>query len=48
MCEVRTNLLISLAIKSNPKFFYTYAENNAKMKAKIGPLIKNEVIISAP
>ena len=27
------------AIKSNPKLFYTYAKNNAKVKAKIGSLI---------
>ena len=34
------------AIKSNPKLFYTCAKNNAKVIAKIGPLIKklNEVI----
>ena len=36
------------AIKSNPKLFYTYAKNNSKVKAKIGPLIKNEVVISDP
>ena len=36
------------AIKSNPKLFYTYAKNNAKVKAKIGTLIKNEMVISDP
>ena len=47
--ENERNLNESLAlsaIKSNPKLFYTYAKNNAKVKAKIGPLIKNEVVIS--
>ena len=34
------------AIKSNQKLFYTYAKNNAKVKAEIGSLIKNEVVIS--
>ena len=29
-------------------FFYTYAKKNANVKAKNGPLIKNELIISDP
>ena len=36
------------AIQSNPKYFYTYTEINAKVKAKIDPLIKIEVIICHP
>ena len=39
----RESLAVS-AIKSNPRFFYTCA----KIKAKIVPLIKNEVVISDP
>ena len=35
------------AINSNPKFFYTYAKNNAKIKANIGPLIITYVITIA-
>ena len=49
--ENERNLNESLAvsaIKSNPKYFYTYAKNNAKVKAKIGPLIKTEAVISDP
>ena len=49
--ENERNLNESLAvsaIKSNPRFFYTYAKNNANVKAKIDPLIKNEVTISDP
>ena len=49
--ENERNLNESLAvsaIKSNPKFIYTYAESNAKVKAKISLLIKNEVVISDP
>ena len=40
------NHLLSLEQELNPKFFYTYAKNSAKMNAKIVSLIKNDVIIS--
>ena len=51
LTKLEKNFLLSFAvsaIKLNPKYFYTYEKNNAKVKAKIGPLIKNEVVISDP
>ena len=41
----------SLAISTielNPKFSYTYTNNNANVKAKICALVKNEVVINDP
>ena len=49
--ENERNLNESFAVsatRSNPKFFYACAKNNTKVKTKIGPLMKNEVIISDP
>ena len=36
------------AIKTNPKYFYTYAKKYSTIKSKIGPLIINDEIISEP
>ena len=45
--QVNEAMAIS-AIQTNPKYFYTYAKSKSKIKAKIGPLIKNGETIDCP
>jgi len=45
--ELKETLAVS-AIKTNPKYFYSYAKNKATIRAKIGPLVQDGNSVSEP